>query len=160
MLFRSRNGAAQFHAATCLPALTGAWQHKGGGALYSNSAIYPWNKTMIEGKDRIDPKVRLLDQSRIGPVLVGEPEALKGGPPVTAMLVQNTNPAVVAPEQNKVIKGLMREDLFLCVHEQLPTDTVRYADVVLPATTFLEHDDIYQGGGHTFVQMEIGRAHV
>lgn len=150
---RSRNGAAQLHAATCLPALTGAWQHKGGGALYSNSAIYPWNKSMIEGKDRIDPKVRLLDQSRIGPVLVGEPDALKGGPPVTAMLVQNTNPAVVAPEQNKVIKGLMREDLFLCVHEQLPTDTVKYADVVLPATTFLEHDDIYQGGGHTFIQM-------
>ena len=150
---RSRNGAAQFHAATCLPALTGAWAHKGGGALYSNSAIYPWNKTMIEGKDRIDPTVRLLDQSRIGPVLVGEPDALKGGPPVTAMLVQNTNPAVVAPEQNKVIKGFLREDLFLCVHEQLPTETVKYADVVLPATTFLEHDDIYQGGGHTFIQM-------
>jgi len=150
---RSRNGAAQLHAATCLPALAGKWKRKGGGALYSNSAIYPWNKTMIEGKDRIDPKVRLLDQSRIGPVLIGEPDALKGGPPVTAMLVQNTNPAVVAPEQNKVIQGLLREDLFLCVHEQLPTDTVRYADVVLPATTFLEHDDIYQGGGHTFVLM-------
>ena len=150
---RSRNGAAQLHAATCLPALTGAWQHKGGGALYSNSAIYPWNKTMIEGKDRIDPKVRVLDMSRIGPVLVGEPDALEGGPPVTAMITQNTNPAVVAPEQNKVIKGLMREDLFLCVHEQLPTDTVKYADVVLPATSFLEHDDIYQGGGHTFIQM-------
>ncbi len=150
---RSRNGAAQLHAATCLPALTGAWQHKGGGALYSNSAIYPWNKTMIEGKDRIDPTVRTLDMSRIGPVLVGEPDALQGGPPVTAMLVQNTNPAVVAPEQNKVIKGFLREDLFLCVHEQLPTDTVKYADVVLPATSFLEHDDIYQGGGHTFIQM-------
>ena len=150
---RSRNGAAQVHAATCLPALTGAWQHRGGGALYSNSAIYPWTKTMIEGLDRIDPAVRSLDMSRIGPVLVGEADALKGGPPVTAMLVQNTNPAVVAPEQAKVIAGLMRDDLFFCVHEQMPTDTVRYADIVLPATTFLEHDDIYQGGGHSFVMM-------
>jgi len=150
---RSRNGAAQVHAATCLPALTGAWRHRGGGALYSNSAIYPWDKTMIEGLDRIDPKIRVLDMSRIGPILVGEPKALKGGPPVTAMIVQSTNPAVVAPEQSKVLAGLMREDLFFCVHEQLPTDTVKYADVVLPATTFLEHDDIYQGGGHSFVQM-------
>jgi anaerobic selenocysteine-containing dehydrogenase len=150
---RSRNGAAQVHAATCLPALTGAWRHRGGGALYSNSAIYPWNKSMIEGEDRRDPKTRLLDMSRIGPVLVGEADALKGGPPITAMLMQNTNPAVVAPEQTKVIAGLMREDLFLCVHEQFPTETVRYADIVLPATTFLEHDDVYQGGGHTFVQM-------
>jgi anaerobic selenocysteine-containing dehydrogenase len=148
---RSRNGAAQVHAATCLPAITGAWKHRGGGALYSNSAIYPWDKTMIEGLDRIDPTIRSLDMSRIGPVLVGDRDALAGGPPVTAMLVQNTNPAVVAPEQAKVVAGLLREDLFLCVHEQLPTDTVKYADIVLPATTFLEHDDVYQGGGHSFV---------
>ncbi len=69
---RSRNGAAQVHAASCLPAVTGAWAHKGGGALYSNSALYGWNKTMIEGLDRLDPTVRELDMSRIGPVLQGE----------------------------------------------------------------------------------------
>jgi anaerobic selenocysteine-containing dehydrogenase len=148
---RSRNGAAQVHAVTCLPAVTGAWQYRGGGALYSNGAIYPWNKTMIEGLDRRDASIRKLDMSRVGPVLVGEAEALAGGPPVAAMLIQNTNPATVAPESLKVRRGFRREDLFVCVHEQFMTETAALADVVLPATTFLEHDDIYQGGGHTHV---------
>ncbi|MBI1779659.1 MAG: molybdopterin oxidoreductase family protein [Proteobacteria bacterium] len=146
---RSRNGAAQVHAASCLPAVTGAWAYPGGGALYSNSALYGWNKTMIEGLDRLDPGVRELDMSRIGPVLAGEPEALAGGPPVKAMLIQNTNPATVAPESLKVKAGFRREDLFVVVHEQFMTETAKLADLVLPATTFLEHDDLYQGGGHT-----------
>jgi len=76
-----------------------------------------------------------------------------GGPPVTAMIMQNINPAEVAPETNRVIAGLEREDLFVCVHEQFPTATVAYADVVLPATTFLEHDDLYQGSGHLYLQV-------
>ena len=140
---RQRNGAANMHAALCIPAVTGAWAHEGGGAFHSNSGIFKLQKTMIEGLDVRDSSVRRLDQSRVGAMLTGEPEALKGGPPVKAMLVQNTNPLAVAPNQEKVRRGFAREDLFTCVHEQFMTDTARYADIVLPATMFLEHDDIY-----------------
>src|SRR3546814_19824088 len=86
--------------------------------------------------------------SRIGPVLTGEDAVVRTGPPVTAMLVQNTNPAVVAPDTHRVLRGFNRDDLFLCVHEQFLTETARHADVVLPATTFLEHADIYTPAGH------------
>jgi anaerobic selenocysteine-containing dehydrogenase len=150
---RSRNGAVNMHAASCIPAITGAWLHEGGGAFHNNAAIYHWDKTMIEGLDRRDPSVRLLDQSRIGAVLCGEKDALAGGPPVEAMLIQNTNPVSVAPEQDLVKRGFAREDLFVCVHEQFMTATAAMADVVLPATMFLEHDDVYQGGGHQYIQL-------
>jgi anaerobic selenocysteine-containing dehydrogenase len=148
---RSRNGAANMHAASCIPVVTGAWLHEGGGAFHSNGAIYHWDKSMIEGLDAIDPAIRVLDQSRIGPVLCGERDALAGGPPVTALLIQNTNPVSIAPEQEKVKRGFAREDLFVCVHEQFMTPTAQMADVILPATMFLEHDDIYQGGGHQYI---------
>ena len=150
---RSRNGAANMHAVSCIPAVTGAWQYEGGGALHSNSGMYRMNKTMIEGLDAKQPGVRTLDQSRIGPVLLGDPYDLAGGPPVTALFVQNTNPASVAPDQTKVKQGLAREDLFTCVHEQFLTETAKFADIVLPATMFLEHDDIYQGGGHSHLML-------
>lgn len=148
---RSRNGAVSMHAAASVAVVLGAFRHEGGGAFHNNGAIYGLNKTMIEGSDLLDRQTRQLDQSRIGAVLVGEPEALRGGPPVTAMIVQNTNPMTVAPEQEKVRRGFAREDLFVCVHEQFMTDTARMADVVLPATMFLEHDDVYKGGGHQYV---------
>jgi anaerobic selenocysteine-containing dehydrogenase len=148
---RSRNGAANMHAASSIAAVTGAWQYEGGGAFHNNSAIYHWNNTLIQGLDARDPSVRMLDQSRIGAVLTGDKEALHDGPPVTALLIQNTNPVSVAPDQEVVKRGFAREDLFVCVHEQFMTETARMADVVLPATMFLEHDDVYQGGGHQYI---------
>jgi anaerobic selenocysteine-containing dehydrogenase len=148
---RSRNGPASMHAASCIPAVTGAWQYEGGGAFHNNADIYHWNKTMIEGSDVRDPAVRMLDQSRIGPILTNDTEALCGGQPVRALFIQNTNPVSVAPDQTKVKAGFARDDLFVCVHEQFMTETARCADVVLPATTFLEHDDVYQGGGHQHI---------
>jgi len=152
-LSRSRNGAANVHAVSCLPAITGAWRHKGGGALYNNSAIYAIDQTIIMGLDVRDTSIRVLDQSRIGPVLCADPDDLQGGPPITALFIQNTNPMVVAPQSLQVREGFSRSDLFVCVHEQFMTETAAMADIVLPATTFLEHDDVYQGGGHTYLQV-------
>ncbi len=148
---RQRNGAANMHAAACIAAVTGAWAHEGGGAFHNNAAIYHWRKTLIEGLDARDPDARVLDQSRIGAVLCGEAEALRGGGPVKALLVQSTNPVVVAPAQGKVKRGFARDDLFVCVHEHFMTETAAMADIVLPATMFLEHDDLYQGGGHQYL---------
>ena len=150
---RSRNGAFNMHAVTCLPAITGAWKHLGGGALYSNSAMYPVDLNLIKGLDSIDETTRTLDQSRIGPVLTNNPRDLQGKPPVKALFIQNTNPMAVAPESNLVRQGFERNDLFICVHEQFMTETAAMADLVLPATMFLEHDDIYLGGGHTHLQL-------
>jgi anaerobic selenocysteine-containing dehydrogenase len=147
---RSRNGAANMHAVSCIPAITGAWAHEGGGALHSNSGMYKWNSRMLEAKDA-NRGQRVMDQSRVGEVLCSNPADLQGGPKVAAMLIQNTNPLVIAPDQNRVREGFAREDLFVCVHEQFITETAKYADVLMPATMFLEHDDIYQGGGHSHI---------
>ena len=152
---RPRNGSVNMHAALSIAAVTGCWQYEGGGAFHSNSGIsgFKFNKDLLEGDRYRDPKVRYLDHSRIGPVLTNAEDALYGGPPVTAMLIQNTNPMNVAPEQRLVRQGLLREDLFTCVHEQFMTDTAKLADVVLPATMFLEHDDVYKGGGNQHITL-------
>ncbi|MEM6743702.1 MAG: molybdopterin oxidoreductase family protein [Pseudomonadota bacterium] len=148
---RQRNGVTNMHAAVSLATVTGCWQHEGGGAFMNNGHIYGWNKTLIEGTDVRDPSIRMLDQSQIGRILTGDAEALRHGPPVAAMLIQNTNPMNVAPEQTLVRQGFAREDLFVAVHEQFMTETAAMADIVLPATQFMEHDDVYQGGGHQHV---------
>nr|BAT26929.1 molybdopterin oxidoreductase [Aurantimonas coralicida] len=148
---RQRNGAVAMHAAMSVPAVYGHWRHEGGGAFHSNSDIFGLDKSEIMGVADRDPSIRYLDQSRIGAVLTGDAEALAGGPPVAAMLIQNTNPANVCPEQRLVRQGLLRDDLFTCVHEQFMTDTAQIADLVLPATMFLEHDDIYRGGGQNHI---------
>ena len=148
---RQRNGAANMHAASCIAAVTGAWQYQGGGAFHNNAAIFNWQQTLVAGLDVVDVSTRLLDQSRIGAILCGDADALQGGGPVRAMLIQNTNPVSVAPDQTRVKQGFAREDLFVAVHEQFMTETALMADIVLPATMFLEHDDLYSGGGHQYI---------
>jgi anaerobic selenocysteine-containing dehydrogenase len=148
---RSRNGAVNMHAASCIAAVTGAWRLEGGGAFHNNGGVFHLNNSVIEGTDLRDPSIRMLDQSRIGAILTGDKEALLGGPPVTAMLIQNTNPLAVAPDQNTVRRGFARDDLFVCVHEQFMTDTAKAADIVLPATMFVEHDDFYTAGGSQYI---------
>jgi anaerobic selenocysteine-containing dehydrogenase len=150
---RSRNGATQMHAALCIPAVTGAWQYEGGGAFFNNAAIWRFNESINEGQDALDLTTRALDQSKIGRILTGDAEALRGGGPVKAMLIQNTNPVTVAPEQTLVRQGFAREDLFVAVHEQFMTETAQMADIVLPATMFMEHDDLYYGGGHQHISV-------
>ena len=125
---RSRNGPVNMHAASCIPAVTGAWQYEGGGAFHISADIFRLDKTLIEGLDAWDRSVRMLDQSRIGAILTGEREALHGGAPVTAMIIQNTNPVSVCPDQTQVKRGFAREDLFVCVREQFMTETAQVAD--------------------------------
>ncbi len=150
---RSRNGAVGMHAASSIAAVTGCWKEEGGGAFHNNGAIYQLNKEMIEAGSLKDPAARALDQSLVGRILTGDEAALLGGPPVKAMLIQNTNPVSVAPEQDLIKQGFAREDLFTVVHEHFLTETAQMADIVLPATQFLEHDDLYKGGGHQYLML-------
>ncbi len=151
---RQRNGAVAAHAVSCLPAVTGAWTVEGGGGLMNNSACFKGLKMhLLDGSDAAKPGIRQLDMSRIGPILAGDKQDIGQGPGVHAMLIQNTNPMVVAPEFKKVQAGFLRSDLFVCVHEQRMSETALMADIVLPATTFLEHDDLYSSYGTSFLQV-------
>ncbi|MBU1237336.1 MAG: molybdopterin oxidoreductase family protein [Gammaproteobacteria bacterium] len=151
---RQRNGAVAVHAVSCLPAVTGAWQVEGGGALMNDSDCFRrLKKHLLNGDDAAKSGVRTLDMSRIGAVLTGDRHDIGNGPPVTAMLIQNTNPMVVAPDSKRVREGFSRDDLFVCVHEQRMSETALMADIVLPATTFLEHDDLYSSYGTPFLQV-------
>ena len=148
-LNRHAGGGMAVRTIACLPAVVGAWRHPGGGVLLSTSGLYPVDTAALERPDLVPPGTRTLNMSQLGRIL-NDPEL---GPPVKALFVYNSNPAAVAPEQDAVRRGLAREDLFTVVHELFPTDTVDFADIVLPATTTLEHYDIHKSYGHLYVSL-------
>ena len=141
-----KNGGVNTWLISLLPALTGAWLDKGGGALKSNSGYFPLNEDVLKRPDLISNSVRTVNMVQLGKALC----ELK--PPLRSLYVYNSNPAVVAPNQNLVLKGLAREDLFTVVHEQAMTDTAKWADIILPATVSFEHADLYVSYWHTSLQ--------
>jgi anaerobic selenocysteine-containing dehydrogenase len=155
---RSENGGAAVRAIAMLPALTGAWRYRGGGAQLSTSGAFAWNKQAVERPDLalaspLGREARLVNMSTLGHALTELGSHPNDGPPVHALFVYNSNPGAVAPNQNAVRRGLARPHLFTVVHELFFTDTTDYADYILPATTFLEHTDIQGAYGHYFVQL-------
>jgi molybdopterin guanine dinucleotide-containing S/N-oxide reductase-like protein len=156
---RGENGGTAARAIAMLPALTGAWKHRGGGGQLSTSGAFAWNKKALECPDLalaspLKRLARTVNMSTLGQALteLGQNRE-QDGPPVQALFVYNSNPGAVAPNHNAVVRGLAREDLFTVVHEQFFTDTTDYADYILPATTFLEHTDVQGAYGHYFVQL-------
>jgi anaerobic selenocysteine-containing dehydrogenase len=150
---RSQNGGAAVRAVCMLPALIGAWQQRGGGLQLSLSGAFEFDSPALERPDLmlaspLQRPSRIVNMSQFGQALTE-----LNSPPVKAVFVYNSNPAAIAPNQNAVVRGLMRRDLFTVVHEQFFTDTTDYADVVLPATTFLEHKDFQGAYGHYFLQL-------
>ena len=145
-------GAAA-RAIAMLPALTGAWKHLGGGLQLSTSGAFSWDKQALERPDLAlkSPLGRLARTVNMS--LLGQALTQLDDPPVKALFVYNSNPAVIAPDQSQVLAGLARTDLFTVVHEQFFTDTADYADILLPATTFLEHKDVQGAYGHYYVQL-------
>jgi anaerobic selenocysteine-containing dehydrogenase len=149
-LSRHDNGGMTCRTIACLPALTGAYAHPAGGALLSSSATFGLRYAALERPDlRPEPPPRTINMVRLGRALT-DPDL---APPVKALYVYNANPAAVCPNQTLVRQGLAREDLFTVVHEQHLTDTTRYADLVLPATTAMEHTDVYTSYGHLHLQL-------
>jgi anaerobic selenocysteine-containing dehydrogenase len=141
---RHRGGGMAVRTIACLPAVIGSWRHHGGGALLSTSGAYDFDADRLARPDLSPPGTRLVNMNQLGEALNGE----LPGPPVRALYVYNSNPAAVAPNQPKVLKGLRRDDLFTVVHELFPTDTCDYADIVLPATSQLEQVDLMGSYGH------------
>ncbi len=150
---RSERGAMSVRTIALLPALTGAWRDAGGGIQLSTSYAFHLNANAVE-KPELQFQSRLGRESRIvNMALLGEALTTLSDPPVKALVVYNSNPAAIAPDQNQVRRGLRRDDLFTVVLEQIQTDTADFADIVLPATTFLEHTDLYKGYGHYYLQL-------
>ena len=145
---RQSNGGMTFRTLSCLPALIGAWSLPGGGAFASCGPAFRLNWEKLTRDDLIPGKPRSINMIRLGHALLHEND-----PPIRALFVYHCNPAAVTPRQSRVLEGLRRKDLFTVVHEQVLTDTTDYADLVLPATTFLEHTDLYTSYGHFYIQM-------
>jgi anaerobic selenocysteine-containing dehydrogenase len=151
-LSRHDNGGMTCRTLACLPALTGAYADPHGGALLSSSQAFDFDVAVLERPDLLPrPAPRALNMIKLGRVL--EDPAL--APPVRSLYVYNSNPAAVCPNQTQVLRGLAREDLFTVVHEQVMTDTARYADIVLPATTSMEHLDLYRSYGQLYLQLAL-----
>ncbi|MDQ8001153.1 MAG: molybdopterin oxidoreductase family protein, partial [Pseudomonadota bacterium] len=149
---RVRGGGNAARAVACLPALVGAWRDRAGGLLLSASGQFPVDRAALQRPQLLaGRRPRTVNMVRIGDALLGDADALSGGPPIEAVVVYNSNPLAVAPESAKVAAGFAREDLFTVVLEQFQTDTADYADYLLPATTQLEHWDIHTSYGHTDV---------
>ncbi len=147
---RHENGGMTCRAIACLPALTGAYAHPAGGALLASSGAFGPGDTALERRDLLpDPAPRTLNMIHLGRVLTDP--GLQ--PPVMALYVYNSNPAAVCPNAGLVLQGLARDDLFTVVHEQMFTDTADYADILLPATTSMEHTDLYRSFGHLYLQL-------
>jgi anaerobic selenocysteine-containing dehydrogenase len=138
-LERNRNGGSAAAAVLALPAVAGKFKVRGGGYSMSNSASWGINRTWVSDPE---PSTRAINMNQVGRVLTEPNET-----PIELLFVYNCNPAVILPDQNRVLRGLEREDLFTVVFDQVLTDTARYADLVLPATTFLEHYDLAKGYG-------------
>ena len=150
-LQRHAGGGMAVRTIACLPAITGHWRRAGGGVQLSTSANFQFNKQALERPD-LSPPVRTINMIRLGEALTTADAGI-GGPPVRALVVYNSNPAAVAPDRNAVLRGLSREDLFTVVLEHFQTDTADWADIVLPATTQLEHWDIHFSYGHHYVTL-------
>src|SRR4051812_43318640 len=150
-LQRHAGGGMAVRNIACLPAIAGHWRRPGGGVQLSTSANFTFDKAALERPD-VGPPARTINMIRLGEALT-LPDAGVGGPPVRALVVYNSNPAAVAPRAHQVIKGLAREDLFTVVLEHFLTDTADWADIVLPATTQLEHWDLHLAYGHHYASL-------
>jgi anaerobic selenocysteine-containing dehydrogenase len=150
-LQRHYGGGMAVRTIACLPAVAGHWRRPGGGVQLSTSGTFRFNNAAVERPD-LSPPVRTVNMIRLGEALNNE-GGLSGGPPVQALVVYNCNPGAVAPDRNAVLRGLAREDLFTVVLEHFQTDTADYADIVLPATTQLEHWDVHFAYGHVYATL-------
>ncbi|MBV9256462.1 MAG: molybdopterin oxidoreductase family protein [Ktedonobacteraceae bacterium] len=146
---RHTNGGQTVRTLACLPAITGQYGTLGGGLMYSTSDWLKWNrKTLAHEHEAVcPPAVRTLNMNRLGAILTGEAD-----PPVYSLYVYNANPAASSPNAGKIAEGLRRDDLFTVVHELFLTETACYADIVLPATSQLEHVDLHKPYGHLTLQ--------
>jgi anaerobic selenocysteine-containing dehydrogenase len=144
-LQRHAGGGMAVRTISCLPALTGSWRDAGGGVLLSSSGMFAFDDKVLQRPDLTRGNPRTINMTRLGEAIT------EARPPVNAIYVYNSNPAAIAPDQSKVLEGFRREDLFTVVHEQFQTDTADYADILLPATTQLEHRDMVKPYGHYYL---------